>query len=109
MGNAKRKVPIFKMSVAFDEDYSKITNMPEVKAAVIDELVVAIKEGVDKKKKSTSLFSLANTDYYIELDKQQWGVSLQNALDYYVKKENYKKCIECRDLIKQISYEPTTR
>jgi len=109
MSKSRRKIPTFKVSVMPDADYSQILHIPEVKEAVMGEVVIAIKEGVNSKKKSISLFSLANSEYYIELEKQQWGASLQQALNYYESEENYTKCIECRELLKKISYDTTTR
>jgi hypothetical protein len=105
----KRKIPILKLSISSDTDYSEMINIPGVKDVVIDELVLAIKEGVLNKKKSISLFALANTEYYINVDKEQWNASLNNALNYYVNIENYNKCIECRDIINQLSYEQPSR
>jgi hypothetical protein len=109
MSKSRRKIPTFKVSVMPDADYSQILHIPEVKEAVMGEVVIAIKEGVNSKKKSISLFSLTNSEYYIELEKQQWGASLQQALNYYESEENYTKCIECRELLKKISYDTTTR
>jgi hypothetical protein len=112
MSSIKRKIPVFKVSIMGDGDYTEIINIPEVKEVVLDEVLIAIKEGVVKKKKSISLFSLANTDYYVELDRQEWSTSLNKALDFYVNGENYSKCIECRDLINKIkdsSYGTSTR
>jgi protein-arginine kinase activator protein McsA len=40
--------------------------------------------------------------YYIELKKDQWKISLEKALEYYVEKEEYDRCIECRDLINKL-------
>jgi len=105
MGKIRRKIPKFKLSIVPNMDYSQIISIPGVKELIMDELLKAIKDGVNNKRKSISLFSLANTDYYIELEKNQWSLSLQKALDHYVELEDYNKCIECRDLIKQISYE----
>ena len=101
----RRKIPTLKLSMSSDADYSEIINVPGVKEVVIDELVFAIKEGVLKKKKSVSLFALADTNYYIEIEKEQWEPSLNNALNYYVDVEDYNKCIECRDILKKLSYE----
>jgi hypothetical protein len=109
MSKSRRKIPTFKVSVMPDADYSQILHIPEVKEAVMDEVVIAIKEGVSNKKKSISLFSLANSEYYIELEKPQWNASLQQALNYYESEENYTKCIECRELLKKLSYDTTTR
>ena len=102
MSKSRRKIPIFKVLVMPDADYSQIINIPEVKEVIMDEVVIAIKEGVSTKKKSISLFSLANSEYYIELEKPQWGTSLQQALSYYESEENYTKCMECRELLKKI-------
>ena len=109
MSKSKRKIPTFKVSVMPDADYSQILQIPEVREAVMGEVVVAIKEGVANKKKSISLFSLANSEYYLELEEQQWGASLQQALNYYIQEEDYDKCIECRELLKKISYDKTAR
>jgi hypothetical protein len=57
MSKSKRKIPTFRVSVMPDADYSQILHIPEVKEAVMDEVVIAIKEGVSTKKKSISLFS----------------------------------------------------
>ena len=109
MSKSKRKIPTFRVSVMPDADYSQILHIPEVKEAVMNEVVIAIKEGVNTKKKSISLFSLANSEYYIELEKPQWGTSLQQALSFYESEENYIKCIECRELLKKLSYDTATR
>ena len=105
----KRKIPTLKLSISPDVDYSEIENIPGVKDTVMDELVLAIKEGVTSKKKSISLFALADTEYYINIEKEQWGTSLNNALDYYVKIEDYDKCIECRDILNKLSYGKSLR
>ena len=109
MGKSKRKIPTFRLSITENVNYDYIATIPEIKEAVMEETVNAIKDGVYTKKKKISLFSLANSDYYIELEKRQWKLSLQHALDYYVKTEDYNKCIECRDLIQKLSYEQNTR
>jgi hypothetical protein len=101
----KRKIPTLRLSMSSDVDYSEIMNIPGVSDVVIEELVLAVKEGVLNKKKSISLFALADTDYYINIEKDQWGISLNNALNHYVKIEDYNKCIECRDILNKLSYE----
>ncbi len=39
---------------------------------------------------------------YSELEKDKWQTSLETAIEYYAEKEEYDKCIECRDLITKI-------
>lgn len=100
-----RKIPTLRLSVSPDIDYSEIVNVPGVKNTVMDELVLAIKEGVTNKKKSISLFALANTEYYINIKKEQWSTSLNNALNHYLSIEDYSKCVECRDILNKLSYD----
>jgi hypothetical protein len=101
----KRKVPIFRVPMTLNVNYTELFHTPEVEKAIIDEVLCAIKEGVTNEKDSTSLFVVAQSDYLIALEKPQWTSSLQNALKYYVAKEDYSKCVECRDLINKLSYE----
>ena len=82
--------------------YDALVESPEIIQIVIDETVLAIKEGINKKKRSISLFEVAGSEYYIELKKDNLKSSLEKALDYYLEKEEYDKCAECRDLINQL-------
>lgn len=97
-----RKIPLFRVNAGPGTDYLQLTKIPEVRTAVLNESLVAIKEGISKNKKSISLFEIANSNYYIELDKTKWKSTLENLLEYFIQKEDYDKCIECRDLIKQL-------
>jgi hypothetical protein len=98
----KRKIPVFRVSVQAGADYSQLEEHPGVKEVVIEEVIVAIKEAIKTKKTSISLFEVANSGYYIELKKEQFKPSLENALEYFLEKEEYNRCAECRDLINKI-------
>jgi hypothetical protein len=98
----KRKVPKFRVNLGPGASYDMLTEVPEVIQIVIDETVVAIKEGITKNKKSINLFEISNSDFYIELKKDQWKTSLEKALEYYIEKEEYEMCAECRDLINKL-------
>ena len=98
----RRKIPVFRVNMAPGVSYSVLTETPEVVQVVIDETIIAIKEGIVKKKKSILLFEVANSDYYIELEKPKWKPTLEKVLEYYVEKEEYDKCIETRDLISKL-------
>jgi hypothetical protein len=99
----KRKIPVFRVSVQSGADYSQLEKHPEVKEVVIEEVIVAIKEAIKTKKTSISLFEVANSGYYIELKKEQFKPSLESALEYFLEKEEYNRCAECRDLINKIN------
>jgi len=98
----RRKIPVFRVHLPEGMSYSILTETPEIKQIVIDETINAIKDGISKNKKSISLFEVADSEYYIELSKDKWKLSLEHLLEYYVEKEEYDKCIECRDLINKL-------
>jgi len=98
----RRKIPTFRVNLGPGTSYDMLTEVPEVIQVVLDETVFAIKEGIAKKKKSIPLFAVAGSEYYIELKKDQWKTSLEKALEYYVEREEYDRCIECRDLINKL-------
>ena len=91
----RRKVPVFRVNLPPDIPYSHLTEVPEIKQVVIEEVVYTIK-------KIISLFEVGNSEYTVELEKDKWQTSLESAIEYYAEKEEYDKCIECRDLITKI-------
>lgn len=101
----KRRVPVLKLPMSVDIDYDKIVELPDVKEAIMEEIISAVKHGINNHKNSIVLFTVAHSDYEIDLEKNQWSSSLQTALDYYVKQEKFDKCIDCRDLLNKLSYE----
>jgi len=98
----RRKIPVFRVSLPLGTSYNILTETPAIQQIVIEETLFAIKEGINKKKKSIVLFEVANSEYYIELKKEQWKPSLEHAMEYYVEKEEYNRCIECRELINKL-------
>jgi DNA-binding ferritin-like protein (Dps family) len=79
----------------------------KVKEVDISDFKKTIEEATNNNKKVKPLIGQYTqlVDYLIALEKPQWTSSLQNALKYYVAKEDYSKCVECRDLINKLSYE----
>jgi hypothetical protein len=98
----RRKVPVFRVIAEPGADYSTLTTAPEIQQVVLDEAIYAIKDGIEKHKSSISLFEIADSEYYIELSKDKWKPILEHLIDHYVKKEEYDKCAEVRDLISKL-------
>lgn len=98
----RRKVPVLRIKVEHGANYSQLTEIPEVQKVVIEEAVYAIKDGIEKNKSSISLFEVAYSDYYIELEKPKWKTTLEKALEYYLEREEYDRCAETRDLINKL-------
>lgn len=98
----KRRIPVFRLSLIEGATHEQVSSHPDVRKAVIEETIFAIKDGIKKRKKSISLFQIAGTTTYLELEKEKWQPTLENMLEQYIEDEDYDKCIEIRDLIKQI-------
>jgi hypothetical protein len=98
----RRKIPVLKISMEEGSDYSQLMEIPEVQKVVIEETVYAIKDGMAKNKKIISLFEVANTNCYIDLEKNKWKSTLEHTIEYFVEKEDYNKCIEIRNLIDKL-------
>jgi hypothetical protein len=98
----KRQIPVFRVNVQSGASYDQLHEIPEVKEVVIEEVIVAIKDAVKRKKSSIELFEVANSDYYLQLNKDKFKSSLEKAIEYFVEKEEYDRCIEVRDLINKL-------
>jgi hypothetical protein len=99
----KRKIPVFTLNVQPGASYDQLHEIPEVKEVVIEEIVYAIKDAIKRKKSKIELFEIANSEYYVELKKEQFKSSLQSAMNYFLEKEEYDRCIECRDLMNSLN------
>ena len=100
--NMRRKAPIFRLNASSEVDYSKLVENTEIKETIIEETITAIKDGISKNKKSTSIFEIADSNYYIELERTEWKSTLENVIQYYVSKEDYDTCVKCRNLIEKL-------
>ena len=98
----RRKTPIFRLNASSGVDYSKLIENIEIKEAIIEETITAIKDGISKNKKSTSIFEIADSNYYVELERTEWKSTLENVIQYYVDKEDYATCVKCRELIEKL-------
>ena len=98
----KRKIPVFRVTAEPGADYSVLTESSEIKNAVLEEAIYAIKDGIEKHRSSISLFEVADSDYYIELSKEKWKPTLEYLIEYYSEKEEYDKCIEVKELISKL-------
>lgn len=100
--NIKRKVPILRISLNKETDYTKICEVPEFKDVIMHETLFAIKDGIEKGKNSILLFEISDTKQCINIDKKDWKEPLNTVMNYFTEREDYNKAIECRELIKQI-------
>ena len=48
--NMRRKIPLFSLKAHPGMDYSQLLMIPEIKKVILEEAVVAIKDGINKNK-----------------------------------------------------------
>jgi len=70
--------------------------------AVFIETIAGIKDAISTKSKTATLFQIAKSDYYLELDKSQWNQALQTCIDRLIENEKYEECSKIKVLMDKI-------
>jgi len=70
--------------------------------AVFTETIVGIKDAINTKNKTATLFQLEKSDYYLELEKSQWKQALQTCIDRLIETEQYEECSKIKVLMDKI-------
>lgn len=70
--------------------------------AVFTETIEGINDAIKSKSKTATLFQLAKSEYYLELDKSQWKQALQTCIDRLIVDEKYEECGEIKTLMDKI-------
>ena len=89
-----RKIPIISL-----EDFEAKAKKP----TMMKSLVSNIAEGVDLDLESVNIAEIKNHDVIISVPKSEWKGGLENAMDYYIEKEEYEECTKIKNLIKKIN------
>jgi|TARA_R100000995_G_C3358292_1_gene66167 hypothetical protein len=88
-----RKIPLISL-----EDFETKSK----KRQVYKSLVQSISEGVEFKLESVNVAEIKNHDMIISVPKTEWKSGLENAMDYYIKKEEYEECSKIKKLIEKL-------
>ena len=88
-----RKIPIISL-----KDFEAKAKKP----VVMKSLVSNIAEGVDLDLESVNVAEIKNHDIIISVPKSEWKSGLENAMDYYIEKEEYEECSKIKKLIEKI-------
>ena len=70
--------------------------------AVFNRILEAVEEGVFLGLDEIRLFELNGTDVYLTSDKDSWKSGVEKAIEYFVKEEQYEKCIVGRQLLSKL-------
>ena len=98
----KRTPPTLNVFGLENIDPSFLKNVPQFTDAVFNETLIAIKYAHKKRAKVAPLYNINNSGELVNIEKEHWKTSLESAIKYFESKEEYTKCIECRDLIKTL-------
>ena len=87
-----RRIPIFE----FNEELSS------KKTQVYKSLIDGVTEAIKTDKKEIKLCEVKNSNTYITVEKTEWKQSLDSALQFYIKTEEYEQCSKIKDLIDKL-------
>ena len=88
-----RKIPIISL-----EDFEAKAK----KRQVYKSLVESVTEGVKLKLESVNIAEIKNHDVIISVPKTEWKSGLENAMNYYIEKEEYEECSKIKKLIEKL-------
>ena len=88
-----RKIPIISL-----EDFEAKAKKP----TMMKSLVSNIAEGIEDNLESVNIAEIKNYDVIISVPKTEWKAGLKNAMDYYIKTEEYEECSKIKKLIERL-------
>lgn len=99
----KRKVSLFQINVQNGFQFDLIKHNPplEMIDVVWKESVEAIKESINKNKKSANIFILNNgiKNFYLTIPKNKWKYILQTKINQLSKEDKFEECIELQNYL----------
>ncbi len=72
-----RQVPVFRVVLDRGVTFDDVEQNPEIQAAVMSELIDAVRDGIKRRRRNISLFQINDSNYIVGLDKKQWKPSLE--------------------------------
>ena len=88
-----RKIPI--ISLQDFETKSK-------KRIVLRSLVENISVGVELDLESVNVAEIKNHNIMVSVPKTEWKAGLEQAMDYYIEREEYEECSKIKKLIERL-------
>jgi len=88
-----RKIPIISL-----EDFEAKAKKP----TMMRSLVSNIAEGIEDNLESINVAEIKHTDIILTVPKTEWKSGLENAMDYYIEREEYEECSKIKKLIKKL-------
>ena len=89
----KRNIP----SIALEDFETK-----SKKRIVLRSLVENIAEGIKDKSESVNIAEIKNHDVIISVPKTEWKAGLEQAIEYYIEREEYEECSKIKKIINKL-------
>ena len=88
-----RKIPIISL-----EDFETKSKKRIVLKSLVDNISIGIKSNLE----SVNIAEIKNYDILITVPKTEWKAGLENAMDYYIEREEYEECSKIKKIIEKI-------
>ena len=88
-----RKIPIISL-----EDFEAKAKKP----TMMKSLVSNIAEGIEDDLESVNIAEIKHTDIILSVPKNEWKSGLENAMNYYIEREEYEECSKIKNLINKL-------
>ena len=88
-----RKIPIISL-----EDFEAKAKKP----TMMKSLVINIADGIEDNLESVNIAEIKNQDIIISVPKTEWKAGLEQAMEYYIEKEEYEECSKIKKIIKKL-------
>ena len=88
-----RKIPVISL-----EDFEAKAKKP----IMMKSLVSNIAEGIEDDLEAVNVAEIKNHDIILSVPKTEWKAGLKNAMEYYIKKEEYEECSKIKKLIEKL-------
>jgi hypothetical protein len=88
-----RKIPIISL-----EDFEAKAKKP----TMMKSLVLNIAEGIKDKLESVNIAEIKNHDVIISVPKTEWKAGLEQAMEYYIEKEEYEECSKIKKILNRL-------
>ena len=72
------------------------------KTTMMKSLVTNIADGIEDDLESVNIAEIKNYDVIISVPKEEWKAGLKNAMNYYIKTEEYEECSKIKKLINKL-------
>ena len=88
-----RKIPIISL-----KDFEAKAKKP----IMMKSLVLNIAEGIENNLESVNVAEIKNHDIILSVPKTEWKGGIENAMEYYIKREEYEECSKIKLLIEKL-------